>query len=64
MEPKRELTKFAVLKLLGYSGCEVSLLNPEEWINNFNLVYMLLVITTNKFPYDVEVLLVSGGVHV
>lgn len=63
MESKRELPKFAVLQLSGCSGCEVSLLNSDEWINNFNLVYMPLVVTTNKIPDDVEVLLVSGGVR-
>ena len=60
MESRKELPKFAVLQLSGCSGCEVSLLNSDEWINNFNLVYMPLVVTTNKIPEDVEVLLVSG----
>ncbi|NLG40780.1 MAG: hypothetical protein GX544_03675 [Chloroflexi bacterium] len=63
MESKKELPKFAVLQLSGCSGCEVSLLNSDEWINDFNLVYMPLVVTTNKIPDDVEVLLVSGGVR-
>lgn len=63
MESRKELPKFAVLQLSGCSGCEVSLLNSDEWINNFNLVYMPLVVTTNKIPEDVEVLLVSGGVR-
>lgn len=63
MESNNELPKFAVLQLSGCSGCEVSLLNSDEWINNFQLVYMPLVVTSNKIPDDVEVLLVSGGVR-
>lgn len=63
MDATNELPKFAVLQLSGCSGCEVSLLNSEEWINNFQLVYMPLVVTSNKIPNDVEVLLVTGGVR-
>ena len=63
MENNRELPKFAVLQLSGCSGCEVSLLNSDEWIDNVNLVYMPLVVSSNKIPDDVEVLLVSGGVR-
>jgi len=63
METSKDLPKFAVLQLSGCSGCEVSLLNSEEWISNFQLVYMPLVVTSNKIPDDVEVLLVTGGVR-
>ena len=63
METSKDLPKFAVLQLSGCSGCEVSLLNSEEWISNFKLVYMPLVVTSNKIPDDVEVLLVTGGVR-
>lgn len=61
METSNGLPKFAVLQLSGCSGCEVSLLNSEEWISNFQLVYMPLVVTANKIPDDVEVLLVAGA---
>ena len=63
MEPKKTLPKFAVLQLSGCSGCEVSLLNSNEWIENFDLVYMPLVVSSHKIPDDVEVLLVTGGVR-
>jgi len=63
METKKALPKFAVLQLSGCSGCEVSLLNSTEWIENFDLVYMPLVVSSNKIPDDVEVLLVTGGVR-
>jgi len=63
METSKDLPKFAVLQLSGCSGCEVSLLNSEEWISNFQLVYMPLVVTSHKIPDDVEVLLVTGGVR-
>jgi coenzyme F420-reducing hydrogenase gamma subunit len=63
METPNDLPKFAVLQLSGCSGCEVSLLNSDEWISNFNLVYMPLVVSTHKLPEDIEVLLVSGGVR-
>ena len=63
METSKDLPKFAVLQLSGCSGCEVSLLNSDEWISNFQLVYMPLVVTSNKIPDDVEVLLVTGGVR-
>ncbi len=63
METPKDLPKFAVLQLSGCSGCEVSLLNSDEWIKNFELVYMPLVVSTHKVPEDIEVLLVSGGVR-
>jgi F420-non-reducing hydrogenase small subunit len=53
---------FAVLQLSGCAGCEVSLLNANEWINKYKLVYMPLVISTHDMP-EVEILLVTGGVR-
>lgn len=52
---------FAVLQLSGCSGCEVALLNAEEWIDQFDLRYMTLVMSAYDVP-EVEVLLVTGGV--
>ena len=37
------MKRFAVLQLSGCSGCEVSLLNAEEWLDEFALGYMTLV---------------------
>ncbi len=56
------MKKFAVLQLSGCSGCEVALLNAEEWIDQFDLEYMTLVMSAYDIP-EVEVLLVTGGVH-
>lgn len=56
------MKKFAVLQLSGCSGCEMALLNAEEWIDQFDLEYMTLVMSAFDVP-EVEVLLVSGGVH-
>ena len=56
------MKRFAVLQLTGCSGCEMALLDAEEWINEFDLGYMNLVMSTYDIP-DVEVLLVSGGVQ-
>ena len=53
---------FAVLQLSGCAGCEVSLLNSRDWVEQFNLVYMPLVVSAYDVP-EVDVLLVSGGVH-
>jgi F420-non-reducing hydrogenase small subunit len=53
---------FAVLQLSGCAGCEVSLLNAEVWVEEYELVYMPLVISTYDVP-PVDVLLVSGGVR-
>jgi F420-non-reducing hydrogenase small subunit len=53
------MKKFAVLQLTGCSGCEVSLLNAEEWLDQYKLVYMPLVISAYDVP-QVDVLLVSG----
>jgi len=56
------MKRFAVLQLSGCAGCEVSLLNADEWIDEFELVYMPLVVSAYAVP-DVDVLLVSGGVR-
>jgi F420-non-reducing hydrogenase small subunit len=56
------LPRFAVLQLSGCAGCEVSLLNAQEWVEHFDLVYMPLVVTAYDVP-PVDVLLISGGVR-
>jgi F420-non-reducing hydrogenase small subunit len=56
------MKKFAVLQLSGCSGCEIALLNAEEWIDQYDLAYMNLVMSTHEVP-EVEVLLVTGGVR-
>jgi len=56
------MNRFAVLQLSGCAGCEVSLLNAEEWVDRYTLVYMPLVISAYDVP-EVDVLLVSGGVR-
>ena len=56
------MRRFAVLQLSGCAGCEVSLLNAEEWVDRYKLVYMPLVISAYDVP-EVDVLLVSGGVR-
>jgi F420-non-reducing hydrogenase small subunit len=57
-----ELPRFAVLQLSGCSGCEVSLLNAGQWIEEYRLVYMPLVLSAYDVP-KVDVLLISGGVR-
>lgn len=59
---KKGLPRFAVLQLSGCAGCEVSLLNANEWVEEFDLVYMPLVVSAYEVP-NVDVLLVSGGVR-
>lgn len=54
--------RFAVLQLSGCSGCEVSLLNAEEWLHQHQLVYMPLILSTEDIP-DVDTLLVTGAVY-
>jgi F420-non-reducing hydrogenase small subunit len=54
--------KFAVLQLSGCAGCEVSLLNANEWVEKFDLVYMPLVVSAYDVP-EVDVLFISGGVR-
>ncbi len=56
------MKKFAVLQLTGCSGCEVSLLNADAWIDKYRLVYMPLVISAHDIP-EVDILLISGGVR-
>ncbi|MCU0522731.1 MAG: hypothetical protein MUF84_18840 [Anaerolineae bacterium] len=56
------MKRFAVLQLSGCAGCEVSLINADEWVNRFELVYMPLVISVYDVP-EVDVLLISGGVR-
>ena len=58
----KDLPQFAVLQLSGCAGCEVSLLNANEWIEEFKLVFMPLVVSAYEVPC-VDVLLVSGGVR-
>jgi len=53
---------FAVLQLAGCAGCEVSLLNADEWISEYRLAYMPLVISAHDIP-EVDLLLVSGGIR-
>jgi F420-non-reducing hydrogenase small subunit len=56
------MNRFAVLQLSGCAGCEVALLNADEWVDRYKLVYMPLVVSAYDVP-DVDVLLVSGGVR-
>ena len=56
------MKRFAVLQLSGCSGCEVALLNAEQWIDNYDLEYMTLVMSAYDIP-EVEVLLISGGIR-
>jgi F420-non-reducing hydrogenase small subunit len=56
------MKRFAVLQLSGCAGCEVSLLNAEEWVETYELAYMPLVISAYNVP-EVDILLVSGGVR-
>jgi F420-non-reducing hydrogenase small subunit len=51
-----------VLQLSGCAGCEVSLLNAGEWVEERELAYMPLVISAYDVP-EVDTLLVSGGVR-
>ncbi len=59
---RSNMQQFAVLQLTGCAGCEVSLLNAEVWVDQYELVYMPLVISANRIP-EVDILLVSGGVR-
>lgn len=54
--------RFAVLQLSGCSGCEVSLLNAEEWLQSRQLVYMPLILSVEDLP-EVDTLLVTGAVY-
>jgi F420-non-reducing hydrogenase small subunit len=55
------MKRFAILQLSGCSGCEVSLLNADEWLDQHKLVYMPLVISAEDVP-EVDILLVSGSI--
>ena len=57
MAPNPTLPRFAVLQLSGCAGCEVSLLNASEWVEQYQLVYMPLVVSTHAVPEDTEILL-------
>jgi F420-non-reducing hydrogenase small subunit len=61
-EAKQGMKNFAVLQLSGCSGCEVALLNAGEWLDQYRLVYMPLVVSTHNIP-RVDVLLVTGGIR-
>ncbi|OEU83291.1 MAG: hypothetical protein BA865_01960 [Desulfobacterales bacterium S5133MH4] len=56
------MQRFAVLQLTGCAGCEVSLLNAEEWVDQHELVYMPLVTSAYSIP-EVDLLLVTGSVQ-
>lgn len=56
------MKRFAVLQLSGCSGCEVALLNAGEWIDQYRLVYMPLVVSSHNISH-VDVLLVTGGIR-
>jgi F420-non-reducing hydrogenase small subunit len=58
----QEQLRFADLQLSGCAGCEVSLLNAGEWLEEYRLVYMPLIVSAYDVP-PVDVLLVSGGVR-
>ena len=56
------MKRFAVLQLSGCAGCEVSLLNADAWVDEYQLAYMPLVTSTYDVP-EVDVLFISGGVR-
>jgi F420-non-reducing hydrogenase small subunit len=58
----KDLKSFAVLQLSGCAGCEVALLNAGEWVEDYRLLYMPLVISSHAVP-EVDLLLVSGGIR-
>jgi F420-non-reducing hydrogenase small subunit len=60
-EPEK-VRQFAVLQLSGCAGCEVALLNAGEWLTDYQLLYMPLVISSHAVP-PVDLLLVSGGIR-
>ena len=53
---------FAVLQLSGCAGCEVSLLDAAEWLGEYRLAYLPLIMSAHDVP-PVDVLLVSGGIR-
>ncbi len=56
------MNTFAVLQLSGCAGCEMSLLEADDWTQHYTLTHLPLVISSHDMP-DVEVLLISGGVR-
>ncbi len=56
------MKSFAVLQLSSCAGCEVALLNAEEWIDHYKLTYMPLVTSAHDLP-AVDLLFVSGSVR-
>ena len=52
---------FATLPLSGCSGCDVALLNADDWVGRRRLTYMPMVISADDLG-DVRTLLVTGGV--
>ena len=56
------MRQFAVLQLSGCSGCEVALLNTDEWLDQYKLAYMPLVTSVYDVP-QVDILLVSGSLR-
>ena len=56
------MKSFAVLQLSSCAGCEVALLNAEEWVERYQLLYMPLVTSTHKLT-QVDLLFVSGSVR-
>ncbi|HVO71305.1 MAG TPA: hypothetical protein VMT24_14745 [Aggregatilineaceae bacterium] len=56
------MKQFAVLQLSGCAGCEVSLLNASEWLDQYRLMYMPLVSSAYDVP-EVDILLVTGGLR-
>ena len=51
-----------MLQFSGCADCEVSLLNAAEWMDQYKLAYMPLVVSAYDVP-AMDVLLVSGGVR-
>lgn len=54
--------QFALLQLSGCSGCEVSFLNADDWVDARRLLYMPFVLSRDDIP-DVDTLLVTGAVY-
>jgi len=52
---------FATLPLSGCSGCDVNLLNSDEWVGRRRLTYMPLLVSADDLG-EVDTLLVTGGV--
>jgi F420-non-reducing hydrogenase small subunit len=56
------MKSFAVLQLSSCAGCEVALLNADEWVDQYHLAYMPLVTSTHNLP-KIDLLFVSGSVR-